>query len=360
MPDWTSSMQRTYEYYVVDPGTWQDSELLTNVTKSIINRDSSVETLGSATIDVTESVGECYIRIYMVINQNGLRERIALGTFLVQTPSSSFDGRIRNVSMDGYTPLMELKENSPAIGYYIPAKEEDKVTNVADAAYRLTRENMRAPVVAPKSDITLSYDFVADTDDTWLSYLSDFLLNAKFKYDLDEMGQVLFAPDQDISALQPVWTYTDDNSSILYPELTMDHDLYGIPNVVEVVYYDGTNHKFYTAEPAVNDDPSSPTSTVCRGRRIVKRITDPDLPGTPNQTQLNDYAKQMLKAYSSIEYTVTYKHAYCPVRVGDCVRLNYTRAGITDVKAKVISQTIECTPECPVTEVAVFTHKLWG
>ena len=30
-----------------------------------------------------------------------------------------------------------------------------------------------------------------------------------------------------------------------------------------------------------------------------------------------------------------------------------------DVKAKVIKQSIDCTPGCPVTETAVFTTKLW-
>ena len=24
MPDWTKTMQQTFEYYVVDPGTWKD------------------------------------------------------------------------------------------------------------------------------------------------------------------------------------------------------------------------------------------------------------------------------------------------------------------------------------------------
>lgn len=56
MPDWTKSMQQTFEYYEVDPGTWQDKRLLTNIKKSSINRDLTVETLGSASIDMTESL----------------------------------------------------------------------------------------------------------------------------------------------------------------------------------------------------------------------------------------------------------------------------------------------------------------
>ena len=99
MADWTSSMQQTFEYYTVDPGTWKDAERIDNVKSCTITRDSEADTLGSATFDITESLGECYIRVYLVTIQNGVKERHPLGTFLVQTPSSSFDGKIRDISI---------------------------------------------------------------------------------------------------------------------------------------------------------------------------------------------------------------------------------------------------------------------
>lgn len=352
MADWTSSMQQSFEYYEVDPGTWKDIRKLDNVISCTISRDSDVETLGSATIDVTESIGECYIRVYLVTIQNGITEKHPLGTFLVQTPSSSFNGKIRNVSMDAYTPLLELKESPPPIGYSLL-----KESNIMKNAYQIIRENARAPVVATVSDTNLQYDFVAEISDTWLSFLIDLIANAKHEFDLDELGRILFAPKQDLASLQPVWTFNDDNSSILYPDMSMDHDMYGIPNVVEVTYSNGSDH--YHAR-IVNDDPNSPISTVNRGREIVYRETSPSLAGNPTQDEIELYARQLLRDLSSIEYTVSYTHGYCPVRLGDCVRLNYSRAGITNVKAKVISQSINCVPGCPVTEKAVFTTKLWG
>ena len=63
MADWLTSMQQTFEYYIVDPGTWKDTKRLDNVKSCSINRDSDSETLGSAIIDVTDSLGECYIRV---------------------------------------------------------------------------------------------------------------------------------------------------------------------------------------------------------------------------------------------------------------------------------------------------------
>lgn len=352
MADWTSSMQQTFEYYIVDPGTWKNTKKIENVKSCTINRDSDTETLGSATIDVTESLGECYIRIYLITIQNGVTEKHPLGTYLVQTPSSSFDGKIRSVSMDAYTPLLELKENPPPLGYSV--MEDD---NIMHRAYLLCREHARAPVVEAPCDEVMHYDFVSNTDDTWLTFISDLISNAKYSFALDELGRILFSPKQDTASLQPVWTYDDGNSSILYSDITMDHDLYGIPNVVEVVYSYGA--KIYQTR-VVNDDPNSPISTVNRGREILHRVTNPQLSGIPTERQLDDYARQVLRELSSIEYTVSYSHGYCPVRLGDCVRLNYKRAGIIDIKARVVSQSISCEAGCKVSEKAVFTTKLWG
>lgn len=351
MADWTKPMQQTFEYYTVNPDSWKDVRRLDNVTKCSITRDSTAETLGSATIDITESLGECYIRVYLVVIQNGITEKFPLGTFLVQTPSSRFDGKIRTVSMDAYTPLLELKENPPPLGYSIMKGE-----NIMRMAYKLTKEHLRAPVVEATCPTNLFYDFVADTSDKWLSFISDLMANAKYVFDLDDMGRVLFAPKQDTATLQPVWTYTDDNSSILLPDIDLDHDLYGIPNVVEVIYSNGSDT--YYAK-AINEDPNSPISTASRGRQIIYRETSPKLIGDPTNNQINEYANQLLRELSTLEYTVSYSHGYCPVRVGDCVRLNYEKAGLTDIKAKVISQKIKCETGCQVTEKAVFTKKLW-
>lgn len=352
MVDWHKPMQQTFEYHIVDPVTWKDASLIQNVKSSSITRDSEVETLGSATIDIDESFGEAYIRIYLITVQNGIRDKHPLATVLVQTPSSSFDGKIRSVSMDAYTPLIELKENPPPLGYFSESGE-----NIMETALRLTSEHARAPVVGTISDKTLYKDFISNTDDTWLTYLSDLIANANYYFALDEMGRILFAPKQDTASLQPVWTYNDDNSSILYPDFSMEHDLYGIPNVVEVIYSSDSD-QYYAR--VVNDDENSPISTVNRGREIVHRVTNPDIGGVPTQEMITEYATQLLRDMSSLEYTISYSHGYCPVRIGDCVRLNYKRAKIEGVKARVISQTIKCEPGCPVNEKAVFTVKLWG
>lgn len=352
MVDWTKSMQQTFEYYLVNPDSWKDSKRLDNIIKSTISRDSEATTLGSLDLQVTDEIGECYIRVYLVTIQNEIREKHPLGTFMVQTPNYNFNGKYKSYSVDGYTPLIELKEKQPPLGYSIIEGE-----NIMSLASRLIRENARAPVVPTEDDTELSYDFVANIDDTWAVFIRDLIANAKYDLGLDELGKIMFTPVQDIASLQPVWTFDDNNSSILYPDLDVTKDLYGVPNVVEVIY-SNNNDIFYSK--VVNDDPNSPISTINRGREILYRDTNPNIIGNISQQQVDVYAKQLLKSLSCLEYRLTYTHGYCPVRIGDCVRLNYSRAGLNNIKAKIVSQSIDCVPGCPVTETAIFTNMLWS
>lgn len=352
MADWTSTMQQTFEFYEVDPGTWKNKRILRNIKSCTINWDLDSATLGSASISCEEDLGELYIRVYLVTIQNGVTEKHPLGTFIAQTPSTEFDGKAKSITMDAYSPLIELKEKKPPIGYFISIG-----SNIMSNVIKLTESNLRAPVVPTTNTKALLSNFISDTEDTWLSFNTDLMSNSKYRYDLDEMGRVMFAPEQDTASLQPVWTYTDDNSSILYPEISFDRDLYGVPNVVEIIYSSDT---VYVYSKIVNKDPNSPISTVNRGREIIYRETNPNISDSPTQDQLDDYAKRLLRELSSLECKISYTHGYCPVRIGDGVMLNYKSAGLSFQKAKVTTQSIKCESGCPVTETAVFSTSLWG
>lgn len=343
-------MQQSYKYYLVDPGTWKNVTEITTVKSATIDRDSTVETLGSATIDIDESLGECYIRAYLVTIQNGVTEEHPLGTFIVQTPYTNFDGKRQTVSVDAYTPLLELKENYPPIGYSVL-----KNKNIMEQAYMLIRDKARAPIVSADCSTNLQMDFVAE-DETWLSFIWSFIANANYELGLDELGRILFVPKRDAASLSPTWTYDDGNCSIIQPSIDIDHDLFGIPNVVEVIYSNGNTS---LTSRVVNNDPSSPISTVNRGREITYRDTNPSIIGNPTQKQLDEYATQLLRDLSSLEYTLTYTHGYNGVNIGDCVLFNHVGADLVDIKAKVISQSIKCTPGCQVKEKAVYTKQLW-
>ena len=350
MPDWTRSMKQTFEYYKVDPISWRDTDEIKVVKSSEIDWDSDTDTLLSATLDITGEMDECYIRIYLIATQDRIEYRIPLATCLVQTPATKYNGRYKSQTLDAYSPLTELKETYPPFGYSVL-----KGNVIMPLASQLCAENLRAPVIPSIDDKLLETDFVSDPQEKWMEFLPSFMANAKFRFGLEPTGEVIFQPVQEIASLREKWTYSDDNSSILYSDLDVERDLYGIPNIIEVFFTQGSYH-LHTR--VINNDPNSPVSTVSRGREIVYRETDPDVFGIPNQQQLNDYALERLRNLSSLEYTVTYSHGYCPVRIGDCVLLNYQRAGLSNIKALVKSQHITCRPGCKVDEMAVFTTEV--
>lgn len=351
MIEWTKSMNQTFEYFTVDPYSWTDIKKITTIKSCTITRDSTSNTLGSATIESVDVIGESYVRIYLVAIQNDVTYKIPIGTYLVQTPNSSFDGKTRNTSLDAYTPLLELTEKKPPLGYAILKGE-----NILKNSYNIINQYLRAPVVETVVDKNLEVDFVANTSDNWLIFVKDLIRIANYTINIDELGRIIFEPKLKNEELQPIFTYTDDNSSILLPEINIKHDIYKIPNVVEVIVT--IDKEVYVAR-VENNDNNSITSIKNRGREIIHRENTPKFQGIPTKEMVDEYAKNLLRTMSEVEYEVSYSHGYCPVRVGDCVRLNYKRANLIDITARVVSQTIKCDTGCTVSERAVFTKNLY-
>lgn len=348
--DFTQPMSQTFEYWLVDPATWKDSSLIPNVLSASLEFDLESDTLGRATIETESPMGECYFRAYLVATQGSLTQRFPLGTYLVQTPTISFDGRARSCSMEAYTPLLELADDKPAIGYAIP-----KDSNVLEVAAKLAGLHCRAPVLATESDKTITEDFVADPDDSWLDLLTDFLAKANHRFLVTPRGEVTFAPIRDANAMTATHTFDDSNSSILYPEVEEERDVYGVPNVYEVVYTNGSVTK---RVEVTNSDPLSVLSYQQRGRYVRTRDTAPDVSDSPTTTELEVYAKRKLREESNLERTISYSHGYCGNVIGDAVRLSYSRAGL-DTRGIVTTQTITCEPGCKVEETAKYSQAFY-
>ncbi len=341
-------MRDTYEFYQVDPGTWADARRLDSMDEAAVNWDSSQDIRGNATMKGAEDLGEAYVRVYLV--RDGRKS--PMGCWLGQTPAASHDGRSRTVDMDAYSPLLELMDDLTPVGYYFPAGA-NIVKSVVDAA----REHCHAPVIgAVDTGAKLfSEPYVAELDESWLEFLSGALAKADLEFGLDEMGDVVMVPVREIESMQPVYTFTDGNASLLMPDVEDSRDLYGIPNVVEVVCSTEAGCVVGRAE---NDSPSSPVSTVCRGRDVTVRDTSPDLED-PTQEEADAYARRRLVELSSVEHEVTYEHDYVEgVRVGDCVLLGFERAEI-DARAIVTRQEIACETGCLVRETAKYTEVVW-
>lgn len=348
--DFTQPMQQTFEYWVVDPKTWKDESKIPNVISATLEFDLESDTLGRATLEAESSIGESYFRAYLVATQGELTERFPLGTYLVETPTLSFDGRSQTCSMEAYTPLLELSDDFPALGFSIP-----KESNVLEVAARLAAQHARAPVIATESDKLIYEDFVAEPDDTWLSYLSDLLAKANYRFLITPRGEITFAPVRDANAMTATQTFDDGNSSILYPDVEEERDLYGVPNVYEVIY---SRNGISKSLELVNNDALSDLSYARRGRYIRTRDTSPEISDNPSEAELKVYARRKLRDESNLERSISYSHGYCGNLIGDAVHLQYTRAGI-DTRAVVTTQSITCEPGCKVEETAKYSQAFY-
>ena len=372
--DWTKSMKQDFEFYTVDPNTWYDDKKLDNIISCNITHDISTDKRGNASITLTEAIPECYIRTYLLVTQNNILYKFCLGTFLYMTSSDSFDGMKHNITMTGYTPLVELEEQYPKIGYHVVGytnrKHGSEAPMVTDEIRDIILENTRCEVESKVMiNKPLLNDFIAGTNDNWLTVVNNILDASSLQsyiLTVDEWGTIIIADAPTIDDVATSFTYNDDNSSILLPTLDTFDDIYGIPNVMEVLYVGDKNM------PAIrivvkNEDEESIVSIPRRGREIVRRYTINNIAAPLNTqsyeavyAQVEEQAYKLLEAASTIQKTISYSHGYCDVKVGDMVLINYERAGMNNVRAKVVSQRISCKPGCQVDEQAVYTKKLWN
>jgi hypothetical protein len=346
--DWTKSMKQDFEYYTVDTESWLDRERLECIIESDISRDLNTETKHSFRAVTTEPIEECYIRVYMIATQGMVTEKIPLGTFLSYVPSIDYNGRLTKLDIEGYSPIIELREKIPPIGTYI-AKNANIIETVSNWLQLCTR----APVIDSDYTCNSTKNYVAEISDTWYSFISGVLEDNGYFLNVDALGRIFIDKDINPVYLQPKWTFADGKDSILCNDISINQDIFDVPNVIEVSVSAGdeNNSGFATAR---NNSPDSPVSTVNRGRIIAKRITNPQV----GLTGLQDYAKSELIKESTVETSVTYSHGYCPVTIGDCIMLSHSRFGIDNMKLKVTSQSISCKTGCVVSETARSTVNL--
>ena len=347
MADWKRGMQRTFEFYRVSPDTWGDIERLSTITDADITRDSDLATQGSASFSMDAFGGEMYVRTYLVTVQDGVREAWPLGTHLLISDGEDFDGMRASRTVEGYTPLKELADDMPPLGFTLPAG-----TGMARIE-SLLGFHARMPV--GESDIQYASEepYTADPDsDSWLSFITGWLAKAGCFIDIDERGNAAIAPMQDARSLAPCFTFDDGNSSILQPAATLDSNMPDVPNKVEIVH---SSAEGSLSCELSDDSEDSQTSTTGRGRTVLHRESSPELPDNPTQADVDDAARRLLRKLAATQYEVRFTHAYVPgLRPGMAVRLAYSRMGL-DVIAVIASQTIHCTPACQVECTARFS-----
>ena len=343
MIDWKRSMQQRFRYYEVDLRTWRDVREISCVSSCEVTRDIEADTIESATLTlVGGSIGETVVRAYMECRQGGPWERFGIGTWMCQTPKRTWRRGVGELEVRAYSPLLAVSDDKPPVLHTV-RKGADPALQAVNAL-----SNGIAPVHPCSSSATLDEDHSCEPGENWLELASEMATAAQMKVMVDEKGMPFLEVDRDASSLASSWTYEDGKDSILLGGIDDQCDWYGLPNVVEVVAE--TDDMTYVGT-ATNNDQLSALSIASRGRRVVERHTDLEF-STVSQAAVDRAAQKKLSEAGSVERRLTYEHGYCPVKLGDCVRLISKRHGI-DTKCKVVKQTLSLSTGCRVTEEAV-------
>lgn len=348
MVDWTQGMSQSFAYYVVDPDTWLDVEEIPEVTscRIVYDLDSELRYSASFTID-NRDFSEEYIRAYMDCVQGDEVERVPLGTFLCQTPKRKVADNVMSLNVTAYSPLIEYQDAQPPFGTPVGGNAYNAFMSIAAMFH--------PPVVGScdgESPVTVTGD-----GDSWLGPSRRLLAPVGAELEPDMYGRAAIRPTIPFRALQPVWTFTDDNSSIMLPGYDETFDWYKLPNVCRLTWSEPTRVVVAVAE---NDDPASPISTASRGREVTLTVNNPDeLHVGCTQQEADIVARMRLEEASSVEVTYVISHGYCPVRVGDAIRIRYNRYGI-DVVAKVTNQEMNCSTGAEVRTTAKSVMTMWS
>lgn len=349
--DWTSSLRIDWRYTLVDPDTWVDTEEIPFVRSCSITWDADSELLVSGSLEVDGDIGEePYVRVWCDAVQGDLAERHAVATLLCQTAKGSTEGTVRTAEAEAYSPLLELSDDKPPVGW--------SVSGSADDAIALICSHMRAPYAPYESGVTLATAVVATEDESWLDMLWAVCDEAGLEFWVDGMGRLVFGPTAEPWALQPVQTISDtDPRGILFAEREVETDLFGIPNHFEAIRSDTGE---WVKGEAWNDDPASISSTVRRGRVITHRETNPDgLPSGSSQLVADEFARTRLREESVITRTYTLGIGYLPLRLGDAIRFSDSKLGVEEV-VMVNGMELTCDVEARLSLTATSTEELWS
>lgn len=312
---------------------------LNNVTGGQIseNLNTGLKASGVITAVGGLDVGNDLVRIELVSTLDGDEARVALGTFFAATPVAQVTDTAVTVDADLYSTLLVLDEGAVQATYSIPAG-----TNALAHARALV-EAVGLTVIADDSSAVTTVASTFEAGTSYLEIVNHLLDFAGFgSAQPDGYGRVVMRPYADPTSRQAVWTFTDADGSSMLPELEDELDWFHTPNVVVVTM---SNEEEGLIAVAKNTNPASPTSTVSRGREIVRCETVDD---APSQAALQAKADALLVTSSQLLQRITLKHAFAPIALGDVVAVRYTAAGI-DYTLTVRTRELDLLPGVPTT-----------
>ena len=332
MINWSNGFSAIYYATKVDPNTWADKEEIP-IISGTITRNADTDLMESAEITVSENIGvEEWVRIYLIAQQGGARQKVPLFTGLVSSPSRDIDGNSETHKLDCYSVLKVADDILLPLGWFAPAR-----TN-GGLLIKILLSDLPCPIELDEGSPTIISSFVAGDDDSKLSVAQEIAKAINWQIKVNGDGSVRICP----KPLTINGTFDNIENDIIETKVTDEQDIFAIPNVLRVTL-DGS------AATARDDDPDSPYSTVTRGREVWLQ-EDAELAAGES---LGDYAYRRLKELQKPARTLSYTRRFQPeVSTNDLVSIIYPKQAIGDV-FRVVSQKINLSRGASVSEEVI-------
>lgn len=319
---------------IVDPATWKDMSRI-DITGGKVSKKTDSELRESADIDCVryDQTAERWIRVRMDTKQNGAADHVALFTGLATSPDRDVDGNLSTNSVQCYSVLKPAQDILLPRGWYVPAGSDG-----ARAAAELLNATP-APKFVSDGSSALQWNLIAEDGETNLSMALKILEAIDWRLRIDGDGTIRIMPRA--TEISATMDYLEQD--MLEPKIKVAYDWFSCPNVFRAIADDMT-------AIARDDEPSSPLSTVSRGREIWAQETDCDL---SDSESIADYAVRRLKELQIASQEASYDRRYHPnVVPSDLIRLKYPGQGLDGIYL-VESQDISLAKNASTSEDAV-------
>lgn len=327
MTGWEEPFEGRLRWVAVDPATWRETGAVSGVVLGgSVDLDDSDPVKASASVDVDGplDLSGGLLRLYLDAHgaDGGVRTA-CIGTFGAEVPrlTVSSTGSVGSASL--YGTLRLAQDSVPGASVHVPAGA-DPVAAAADALRRAGLQTVaeRGPQRLAEAR-TYGLSTEGDAGDDLLSIASDLCGAAGFRDPApDPWGRALLRRRLDDGARAPDWSLAEGPDCRFLDSMSLERDPAG-PNCVKVVCSSGGG---YTVATARDDDPASEASTVRRGREVWEVVRPSEALDNEGALAL---ARRTLRERSAPLRTVTLRHIYFPLALGDVFDLSWPSAGLS-------------------------------
>lgn len=319
--DWKRGFSAEYYVRVVDPVSWSDTGRIEIVSGSISREEADLRESASFEARDYDQGTERWVRVYLDARQGEDAAHEPLFTGIATSPADSVNGTVVTNTVDCFSVLKPASDILLERGWYAPAGMD------AGVIIRQLLEATPAPVSIEADAPRLSEPVIAEDGESHLTMTDKLLQAIGWRLRIAGDGSILIGA----KSPEPVATFDPLENDIVEPELSIEYDWYSAPNVFRAVSGD-------TSAVARDDRPSSPLSTVSRGREVWMEESGADL--SDGET-IAAYAIRRLAEEQTIATSAEYSRRFLPgVVPGDVVALRYPAQGLSG-DFTVTSQTIE-------------------